>query len=71
MKSTFEYADEELDLHYEETIKAITENNFCKVFETARPLLRIFANFFLIPKKWRVVIEGLIIVADNFCENKN
>ena len=70
MSQIFDNTNEALELDYELALEGIKENNFCKVFFTAKPLLKVFANFFLIPKKWRIVIEGLITVSEQFCENK-
>ena len=65
--SEFKIVNESLNENYEETLQAIEDNNFCKIFNTAKPLLTFLSNLFLIPKKWRVIIDGLIVVSEKFC----
>lgn len=40
--------------------------NLCGVYSKARPVLE-FVSKFPLPKKWKVIIKGLIAVLDGLC----
>ena len=48
-----------------ETTQAIS--GFCEAYQTVRPILKIISQFPFLPKKWRVVVEKFISIADLLC----
>lgn len=52
------------DLYWLESQKAVTENNYKKVFIIARPILVFLSKFFIIPKKVRLILANVVEVMD-------
>ena len=54
-----------------ESEKATSEKNTEKVFYIARPILVFLSNFFIVPKKVRLIISHLVEVLDMLHPNAN
>jgi len=63
--------NEHANLNWLECQKATSEKNTEKVFYIARPILVFLSNFFIVPKKVRVILSQLVEVLDMIHPNSN
>jgi hypothetical protein len=66
----FKEVTEHSELNWLESEKAASEKNHKKVFIIARPILVFLSNFFIVPKKVRLILSHVVEVLDSLIENE-
>ena len=69
--TTHEEVNEFVEQHYEAANAAAVQNQLPGIWHVARPILSVLSSFPLIPKKWRVILTGLVSTVDALLEASN
>ncbi len=69
--TTHEEVNNHVEANFEAANEAAVQNKLPGIWNVARPILSLLSSFPLIPKKWRVILTGLVSTVDALLEAQN